>query len=643
MDPDKAQAQPIDRSVILLAPALVALSLWSLPHAVQAGDAGEFATVMLTGGIPHPSGYPWMRLLGLLSRGLWAIGLPPATAAALPPAVCGVAGWLLVHRCTARLGHGWLGAWIVLLCAAAPLSVVHVNDSEVWGPHLLFSSLFLHTVVHTQARPRAFLLGLTFGLAVSHHLTAVLLLPLAIGSALPHEFGRKPIWAVVRNGLIGIGGGLIGLLPYATLMMGRGGAWRWGDTQTLHGWAAHVLRRDFGTFSLSLHEEQVDAIDGIARALTSVSEVFTAELVPPGGVSPWAGLAVVIAALFGAGVGARKHAPVFSRGIALGWALSLLASAILFPAVGNIDPGSPFGAWILERFDLLTVLLLVVPLSLAIAELIAVIDARLEAARRVVMVAAAALALLLLVAQIGAVLQRGRPVEERGVELAAIDLVESPDPQGPAIPAAGPPVRAIVFGTDDHRSFPVLYVQSVLGAGVHTLYIDAELLAYPWYRSRLRERLPSLPDVDKPLALMGAIWLDPQLANVPIYLANVFSRPAAALEKIPEGVLWRVPPPRELPVRSAIWDPSMSSPERVVERHLAASARMRIRPDDFGGLDHPRGHPWSADLWFAYVEKARALGSWLRAIGRTEAIPAIDAALRARTGESLVGDSRASR
>jgi hypothetical protein len=168
-------------------------------------------------------------------------------------------------------------------------------------------------------------------------------------------------------------------------------------------------------------------------------------------------------------------------------------------------------------------------------------------------------------------------------------------------------VRAIVFGTDDHRSFPVLYVQEVLGAGPHTLYVDAELLGYPWYRARLRERVPSLPDVDKPLAMIGAIWRDPELAHVPIYLANVFSRPAAELDKLPEGMLLRVVPATP---------PTDPPHDQILARHLAACARMQIRPSDFGGLEHPRGHPWSADLWFRYVDTAQQLASGLARAGR---------------------------
>jgi hypothetical protein len=626
MDPDKAQS--LEWSVIVLAPLLVAVALWSVPDAVQAGDAGEFATVMLTGGVPHPSGYPWMRVLGLLARGLWGLGVPPATAAALPAALCGVAGWLLVHRICVRLGHAWIGAFVALLGAASPIAVLHVNDSEVWGPHLFLSALFLHTAVHTNARPRAFLLGIVLGLAISQHLTAALLLPLAVAAALPREtLANRTTYlvALLRNGSLGICGGLLGLLPYASLAIGAGGGWRWGATESFAGLLDHVLRRDFGTFSLSLHDEPVAIADSLARALTSVGEVLSAGLI----ASAWFGATALCGILLLAGLWLRTHRGRVGTAVAIGWAASVGASALAFPAAGNIDPTSSFGAWILERFDLLTILLLVVPVTLAIAWAVERVAALIEDRQRLYAGGGALIAVALLFAQFAAVQERGRPATERGVELAAIDLVSTPDPDAPPIPSVGPePVRAIVFGTDDHRTFPVLYVQEVLGAGAHTLYVDAELLGYPWYRARLRERVPSLPDVDKPLAMIGAIWRDPELAHVPIYLANVFSRPAARIDKLPEGMLWRVPPSTHRPdVSTDDW-----TPERILARHLAASERMRIRPRDFAGLEHPRGHPWSADLWFGYVDVARQLAVGLGRDGRGESISLVGDALERHTG-----------
>jgi hypothetical protein len=597
----------------VLSACVLAIAAWSLPRNIQAGDAGEFATVMLTGGVPHPSGYPWMRVLGVPARWLWAIGTPPAIAAALPPALCGVAAWLLSQRSCMAIGRSprakWIAAFVVLFLAASPLVVIHVNDSEVWGPHLMFSALFIHTVISTRhSRTAPIWLGLTIGLAISHHLTAVWLIPLAVGAATPAwaDYQSSRDWArdLVRNGMLGFASALLGLLPFATLPIGRGGAWRWGDVRTLEGLFHHITRGDYGTFSLSLHEEEVAVADTVARALGSIGEIFSAGLVD----SPVFGAAVLGGALAGAIVLASS----LGRGVAIGWVLSLVASGVVFPAMQNIDPTGPFGAWILERFDLLTALLMIVPLCAGLGWLGDALLERLGVRPSVLRIGAAAVAAVMLLAQVGAVLEHGRPRTEAAVELAAIDMLETPDPER----------LAIVFGTDDHRSFPALYAQAVLGAGAHTLYVDAQLLAHPWYRAWLRARMPNLPDEDKPLRMIGAIWSDPELANVPIYLANVFSEPSDRVAKVPEGLLWRLPPPSDHPS----FVPAEWTHEAIVARHLAAFARYRITVDDFGGLTHPRGHPWSADLWHAYVDKSRLLAATLsRANRNAEAEQVLDA------------------
>ncbi|MFO0637555.1 MAG: DUF2723 domain-containing protein, partial [Nannocystaceae bacterium] len=105
--------------------ALVALLLLTvalaLPRAIGPGDAGELGTIMLRGGVPHPPGYPWMRLLGLPARALWAMGVPPAMAAALPCALCSAAGWALLARTIRRLC-----AWPVAYATVAVIASAHV-------------------------------------------------------------------------------------------------------------------------------------------------------------------------------------------------------------------------------------------------------------------------------------------------------------------------------------------------------------------------------------------------------------------------------------------------------------------------------------------------------------------------------------
>jgi hypothetical protein len=94
-----------------------------------------------------------------------------------------------------------------------------------------------------------------------------------------------------------------------------------------------------------------------------------------------------------------------------------------------------------------------------------------------------------------------------------------------------------------------------------------------------------------------------------------------------------MPPPDHPAHVAAEW-----TPEAIVERHLAACERMVARPTDFPALGSERAafaHPWSADLRFAYVEKAHALAQALARAGRLELREQVGDALAARVGVSL--------
>lgn len=571
-----------------LAGLLSLVAVLAVPRHVQAGDAGEFATVMLAGGIPHPSGYPWMRVLGLPARALAALGVPATAAAALPCALAGVAAWIVLWPLLARWsGRGPATVTVAVLATASPV-LVHANDSEVWGPHLLACALVLRLCARPSPRP--WQLGLGLGLAVSHHLTAALLLPVVIGAAWPRPLSLRRLLVVAAQG---IGAGLVGLLPYATLAIGSDGAWRWGDTRSAAGLASHVLRSDYGVLSLSLHAEDPAVLDQWARAIATVGSAAS------GGLAHGALPAALVLATVAALVLARRRPVAATPGVYWGLWGSVLASTLAFPAAHNIDPESPFGAWILERFDLLTILLWAPAWSIAAGALWARAPSR--TARSMLGLGAAAL----VATQLARSHARGLPASDAGVERYAEDLLRTPEPDG----------LAIVIGTDDHRVFPILFVQHVLGHGPRTLYVDASLLSHPWYREHLRARFPALPDTGKPVALVGALWADPALRDTPIYLANVFSRPAAGLPVVPQGVLWRVLPPHRPP----------PSPAEVVAAHLAALSRYPPRPPP---APHD-AHPWTDDLAAAYNEGTLRLLAALHAEGRDSDAQALLEALGA--------------
>ena len=569
-----------------------------LPNTVQPGDAGEFSTVMLAGGVPHPSGYPWIRALGWVGTGLMNAGLPPALAAAIPCASFALLGIFLLARLsggrgtdTPLDGPSLLGA---SLFALSPLAVRHLYDAEVWGPHL---ALCMVAVLACQARRAPLVIGLALGLAVSNHLTAVLLVPLAVGAAWPRRGSAR---ALLRAGGLGVLGSALGLLPLATLAIGGGGAWRWGDTQSIQGLFAHVTRQDFGTFQMSIQAGATpDAWPRLARALSSLGDQLTVGLVtwPP----------LVAAGLLALAAWWWRQTEVH-RATAAGWLATLALTSVAFPLAQNVDPSTPMGRWICERFDLL-------PLALWIP---LVVSAARRAVRRAPTPRLRRWVLAAMIAAVAAQALRSwpeRPRRLQGTQAYAVDLL------------AAPGAPAIVFGTDDHRTFPVLFATEVLSPDTETLYIDAALLYHGWYRDHILRRWSALPLQDQPLRTMSAIWADPELRDTPIYLANIFSEPASRLQLIPEGHLWRVVPPHA--------PPDFTHPEQVASRHLAASRRMTATRADFVGAVDPETDPFGAILWRTYAAAAKGLSRNFRTMGVPELAAQVENDARGRGVLSL--------
>jgi len=577
---DPGRTRP--HSTVLVAGILLGLALWAMPRAIQPGDAGEFATVMLRGGIPHPSGYPWMRILGWLARPLAGLGMPPALAAAVPCALLGVGGFALMHRVALHQlaalpvrAREVLATTLTLLVAFSPTVVLHVFDSEVWGPLLFGTATFTYLAVVRRAR--AWVLGLALGLTVSHHLTAVFLVPLAIGAAWPAQSRPKD---VLRAGLEGLAGSAAGLTVLLTLMLGAHGPdapWAWGDTSTWSGWLHHVTRGDYGMFDLSLQDNRVPVWAQLRRAWTVQGGALSGQLSPHwllGGILVLLPCALVVR---------RGEGP---RAVRAGLAGSAVLAGSVFPLAHDLDPTSPFSQWILERFDLLPLLLLIPICAAALAPLVQAMLDKGRAAQGLAVAGA-----LLVVRQLVFAGWHGTPADNPWIERYAVDVLQTPTAP-----------RAIVVGTDDHRTFPLLYAQEVLGHGQGVLFINASLLAHPWYRERLRQQEPTLPDIDKPVRLLTALQADPAWDAVPLYLTNDFSRHSVGLPRVPEGVLWRLVHPR-LPPPTA---------DDVLARHRAALAKY----GPLTKVPFVEGHPFASDLLATYLQTTKNLGEALYAEGR---------------------------
>lgn len=221
----------------LLAAALAFIIYWltlapDLTWANWSGDGGELITAAMTGGVPHPPGYPTYLLLGRLFATLpfgsvaYRFNLLSAISAAV--AAAAVAAIVAHHAPETDKPAGRFQPYLVPVAAGLTLAWIpavwgQATVAEVYAPNLALLALFLWALL--TGRP-ALVVGLLLGLAITTHLTSLLMLPLALLLLPPRP------WVPFVAGLA------LGLLPFlAPAMLARGNSpVVWGRPDTLSGW-----------------------------------------------------------------------------------------------------------------------------------------------------------------------------------------------------------------------------------------------------------------------------------------------------------------------------------------------------------------------------------------------------------------------
>ena len=191
------------------------------------GDGGELITAAVTLGVPHPPGYPTYILLGRLLSLLPLPGsmalrfnlfsaLSMATAAAFAAAAA-----------QELLGASWRCALAALAAALslafAPLVWSQAVITEVYALNLAFLAAFLWALLHGRS---PWLSGILLGLALTTHLTSLLMLPLALALSPRQDWPRLAA------------GTALGLLPLLLLpfFASLGSPVIWGEPTTPSGW-----------------------------------------------------------------------------------------------------------------------------------------------------------------------------------------------------------------------------------------------------------------------------------------------------------------------------------------------------------------------------------------------------------------------
>jgi len=547
--------------------ALVIYIAFASPHLVD-GDSAEFSTLGALGGRAHPSGYPlyvlWLRAWSWLSA--LTPGLAPAHAAAIATAILGALTLGVLHAAARAWGARPAAAAIaVAIVGAAPLVLRYHCEAEVFALNGLVVGLVLWLAAATgplRGARRGFALGLVAGLGLANHLTCVLVAPVGLLGVVravresrakgeSHAAGRRDRHGLARRlAVVGlaVAGLAVGLLPYAYLAIADGPA-SWGRITALSDLFAFFLRDEYGGATSFVPGAALPWAASLAACFSTIARswlwlpalagvvVLAARIWRPAGESRWAW--AVLAASF------------------------VLAGPVLATRF-NVEPRG-IGLYVVERFHLLPVLLLTIPVAAAID--LAIARFRTESSRRVHPLLVAALPCIAFVALSLSALPRLARIHSPAMELGVQNLLRSLPP------------HAIAVVISEDQCFGGRYLQLARGQRPDITLVCSELLRRDWYRATWSRRGLAMPaDPGTPLgdALLRT--------GRPLFVDRGLTAILAAFPSYPFGVLYRVLP------RGAA--PPSAHDIATVNRDLYQSFDLDYprpgRDDDFAAVAHRR-------------------------------------------------------
>src|SRR3989338_574192 len=225
----------------------------TLSRSVYFGDSGEFIAVAKTLGIVHPPGYPLYTMLAHLFTYLpfgnlaFRVNLFSAVTSSLTVIVV----YFICYKLTKnRLAS----ASASLFLAFSYLFWLYSLVAEVFSLNNLFVALIilisLHIFENPQGKKLFYLLAFVFGLALTNHHTILFLTPALIFLVLATnpKLLTQPKFLLPASFFF-----LLGLLPYIYLPVraSQNPVLNWGDPTTLQRFLDVLLRREYGTLSLS--------------------------------------------------------------------------------------------------------------------------------------------------------------------------------------------------------------------------------------------------------------------------------------------------------------------------------------------------------------------------------------------------------
>jgi hypothetical protein len=427
----------------------------TLYPSVPGGDSGELIVAAYRLGVAHPPGYPLFTLLGklftLVPAGsvAWRVNLLTAVLGAIAAAVLTRATWRLTRSFGAGLFAGGL-------FACSPLVWRYAIQAEVFSLNNLVAAILILLLVsfeveRNEATLRWFCFWLGLGLT-NHH--TLLFCGVPIGLWMLYRAPRVALhWPRV---LALPACGALGLTPYLYLFVSPADhpSTTWGDTSTLSGFFAHLLRKQYGTFQLGTMEEG----GSLAERLLAWLEQLPGELL-------WVG---PVLALLAVGAAATRMARLASnqRTIVTVLVATVAFYLVVFGSLTKISLDDPFWYEVHSRFWQQANLIVCLLAGVALAWLVRPAGGKAPVTALAVAVVA--------VATHGGIHYRGQDHgDDRLVASFARALLEQLPP------------NALLVSKGDLYWNGVRYVQVCEDVRPDVRVLDVELLKAPWMTARV--------------------------------------------------------------------------------------------------------------------------------------------------------------
>ena len=458
--------------------ALVAYVLTLAPGVVWSGagiDSGDLAAAIAVGGVPHPTGYPTLMLLGLAVRavpmGDLALRLNVLTALAASASLIPLG--LLAARLRPRAGtslpvpEAVAVAAVLTLYGLAPLVWSNAIVTEVYA----FASLLLWSALFAAARARAAAAtgrgsahwaagaGLMLGLGTGAHVTVMLGLPALAAIFLSDGWRPSAAWRLAAPAAAGVAAGCT-VYIYLPIAASLDPPINWGAPTT--------IERLWSVVSGEIYRSRL-----VARDVSATAAKAAWLLGEPVRQLTW--ILLPLLALGSASLTLRLR----WAALATGW---IAISALVVSAVYNSRDDEVFVLPALAAAALWS--------AVGVHEIARLAPAAGAGAHRL---AAAVLSILLIATAV-----------IRGTELAPHVSMRHATHAGAfahAVLAQADP-DSVILTEDDRATFPLWYARHAAGGRTDVTIVDRRLWQFAWYRETL-QRQAGIPAEASPATLLA--------------------------------------------------------------------------------------------------------------------------------------------